>query len=104
MRRLAAAFDAFIHPERYNKPTPTTKVGVEIFDELHPLEAVLRAWTEEGVDPKWHREKQRQVSEAMPVLARALQRSANEWKERNRERSIDTVHSAISTNTPDRRA
>lgn len=58
--------------------TPTTPRGRAAYDHLPPLEAIVKAWTEPGPSPYWHRTAQDQVRRAMPVLARALDRAAGQ--------------------------
>lgn len=58
--------------------TPVTKEGLVQYDELPSGVAVLMAWTEPGGNPLWHFEMQDEVRKKMPVLARALDRMANE--------------------------
>ncbi len=54
--------------------TPTTDAGLRRFDNVDPVDAVVRAWTTPGRMPAWHARAQRVVRSAMPVLARALDR------------------------------
>lgn len=77
MSRLAAGIYSFLHPDEVNPPTPYTESGLKQYDHLHPLEAVLRAWTEPGPRPDWHRAKKEHVRAASPLLARALDRSVD---------------------------
>lgn len=58
--------------------TPTTPRGRAAYDHLPPFDAIVKAWTEPGPSPYWHREAQDQVRRAMPVLARALDRAAGQ--------------------------
>jgi hypothetical protein len=58
--------------------TPVTKEGLVQYDELPSGVAVLMAWTEAGNNPHWHEMMQDNVRAEMPVLARALDRMANE--------------------------
>ena len=58
--------------------TPFTESGLRQYDNLEPAEAVLRAWNTPGPRPDWHAKAQKKVREAMPVLARALDRMASE--------------------------
>ena len=53
--------------------TPYTEDGLRRFDHLPAAEAVAAAWVWEGPQPDWHRQTQ-QVRDAMPVLARAIER------------------------------
>lgn len=57
------------------KKTPTTPNGFRQYDELPPLEAIRKAWREPGINPKWHRASKQVVRDAMPLLARALDRA-----------------------------
>ena len=54
--------------------TPTTARGRTALDSLPPEEALARAWSEPGNNPRWHRLCQQVVRDCMPVLARALDR------------------------------
>lgn len=54
--------------------TPTTPEGLRKFDHLPPVEAVWRAWTDPGPNVEWHNRAKQQVQDAMPLLARALDR------------------------------
>lgn len=58
--------------------TPSTPSGRSAYDHLPPLEAIIRAWTETGPHPDWHRRAQDEVRRAMPVLAHALDRAERE--------------------------
>lgn len=42
------------------------------------IEAVVAAWINPGPHPHWHKYRQRDVRESMPVLALALDRLAKE--------------------------
>jgi len=48
--------------------------GPHQYDHLPAAEAARRAWTHYGVRPVWHLLAQETVRNAMPVLARALDR------------------------------
>lgn len=52
-----------------------------MYDHLPSLEAALRAWSNYGPCPQYHMLMQNQVREAMPLLARALDRAAQERKQ-----------------------
>jgi hypothetical protein len=54
--------------------TPVTPAGLRSLDHLGPLDAVVRAWTDPGPHPQWHRKMQAEVRDSMPLLARALDR------------------------------
>ena len=43
-----------------------------------PAQAVIEAWTRPGPHPQWHEAAKREVRDAMPVLAAALDRMAAE--------------------------
>jgi hypothetical protein len=60
--------------------TPVTKEGLEQFDNLTAIEAVIKAWTEPGDHPTWHYRMQQIVRKTMPVLGRALDRLTEENK------------------------
>lgn len=66
--------------------TPVTAKGLTQFDHLPASEAVLRAWTEPGVRPTWHRQRQGDLRDTMPVLAHALDRLARENGNRSQGR------------------
>lgn len=57
------------------KKTPTTPKGLRQYDDLAPLEALRKAWRIEGTNPKWHNSRKQVVRDAMPLLARALDRA-----------------------------
>jgi hypothetical protein len=58
--------------------TPTTPAGLRRYDQLDPAAAVLAAWTQPGANPGWHADAQHAVRRSMPLLARALDRLAQE--------------------------
>ncbi len=58
--------------------TPTTPDGLRHYDHLPAAEAIRLAWTSPGRNPDWHRKMQDTVRAAMPVLARALDRLAED--------------------------
>ncbi len=58
--------------------TPTTPDGLRQYDHLPAAEAARLAWTSPGYHSGWHRQMQDRVRAAMPVLARALDRLADE--------------------------
>lgn len=58
--------------------TPVTPSGLHGMDQLPPEEALVRAWTVPGRNPAWHRLTVRVVRDAMPLLARALDRLAED--------------------------
>lgn len=58
--------------------TPTTRDGRSQYDGLSASDAVARAWTTPGANPEWHKKAQQEVRDAMPVLARALDRLTTE--------------------------
>ena len=59
--------------------TPTTPEGLAQYDHLPAAEAVVRAWTEPGDHPAWHRDRQAELCKSMPLLARALARLVAEY-------------------------
>jgi hypothetical protein len=61
--------------------TPTDPPGLSQYDHLPALDAVRLAWMNPGRDPEWHRRMQEEVRRAMPVLARALDRMADEHRQ-----------------------
>ena len=54
--------------------TPVTRKGLKQFDWMTPEQAALNAWTQVGGNPYWHDKMRTQVRDAMPLLARALDR------------------------------
>lgn len=50
----------------------------DMYDHLPALEAALQAWAEPGPSPGFHEDMKRNVRLAMPLLARALDRAAQE--------------------------
>ena len=46
--------------------TPTTPEGLRRYDHLPAAEAVARWWTDPGVHPVWHRDRQAELRRAMP--------------------------------------
>ena len=50
-----------------------------MYDDLPPEEAVAAAWTIMGRNPNYHVKKMAEVRNAMPLLARALDRLAKEY-------------------------
>lgn len=69
--------------------TPFTEAGLRKFDHLSADRAALMAWTEPGAQPKHHEAMRKRVRREMPLLARALDRMADErrqfggYRERN---------------------
>jgi len=58
--------------------TPRTARGLTKFDGLPPEEALARAWSQPGSHPRWHRLTQQVVRDCMPLVARALDRLAEQ--------------------------
>lgn len=54
--------------------TPVTKTGMRQYDHLNPVEAVIMAWTEQGINPDYHELAKKHVHDLMPLLGRALDR------------------------------
>ena len=54
--------------------TPVSPAKLRRYDHLPAAEAASRAWAKPGVNPEWHREMRQRVRDAMPLLARALDR------------------------------
>lgn len=63
-------------------PARQPHTGLRRYDALNPEEAVSLAWTLPGVHPRYHAEQQQIVRERMPLLARALDRMAEERRNR----------------------
>ena len=74
--------------------TPITPRGRTAYDHLPPYDAIVKAWTEQGLSPYWHREAQGQVRRAMPVLARALDRAAGQ-RSPARADALDRAQAAL---------
>lgn len=58
--------------------TPVTESGLRQYDHLEPVQAVLAAWNAPGPRPDWHLRMRLEVTNAMPLLARALDRLTQE--------------------------
>ncbi len=58
--------------------TPTTPGGLRALDALPASEAARLAWTVPGPRPAWHEAQRDEVRRRMPLLARALDRLAEE--------------------------
>lgn len=56
--------------------TPTTPEGLARWDHLPWPDNALAAWMDTGPNPEHHRREQDVVREAMPLVARALDREA----------------------------
>ena len=61
--------------------TPITPDAIRQYDNLDPLEAVVRAWTDPGPHRNWHAGAAGDVRETMPLLGRGLDRLAAEYAE-----------------------
>lgn len=48
--------------------------SLEKYDHLPPEQAIIRAWTDGDPSPRWHALAIRDVDNAMPLLARAVER------------------------------
>jgi hypothetical protein len=55
----------------------TPILRADLYDNLPPEQAVLKAWTRPGPRPDWHRKMQDEVRKVMPLLARALDRMSD---------------------------
>lgn len=60
--------------------TPVSHTGLRQFDDLPAAEAVVKAWITPGLKPDFHKRQQRAVRRILPVLARALDRLAEEHR------------------------
>ena len=58
--------------------TPVTPQGLRKFDHLPPEQAAVEAWTSLGSNPEWGLQSKQLVRDAMPLLARALDRMAKQ--------------------------
>ena len=58
--------------------TPYTDDGLKKYDGLSAVEAVRLAWTKEGSNPFHHRLMKAEMRDRMPLLARALDRLADD--------------------------
>ena len=54
--------------------TPVPGTGLKQYDDLPPVEAVIKAWTLAGYYPEWHHRQKTELYHDMPLLARALDR------------------------------
>lgn len=52
--------------------------GIRKYDHLPPVEAIVQAWTIEGPQPLYHNAAKNAVAQAMPLLARAIERLVKE--------------------------
>ena len=76
---VAAVYQSFINGRSETMShTPVTPEGLARFDDLTPVQAVVKAWTVPGSHPDWHNHMKAMLSNQMPVLARALDRLAKE--------------------------
>lgn len=66
----------FYKGSKRNMKTPITPAGLQQYDNLDPCLAIAVAWTNPGDKPAWHSYAKAVVREAMPVLARSLDRLA----------------------------
>lgn len=55
---------------------------LEKYDHLPPEQAIIRAWTDGDPSPRWHGLAMRDVHNAMPLLARAVERLVAAAEER----------------------
>ena len=62
-----------------SKKTPVTYNGMRKYDHLPPEIAIYKAWTTPGNEPRWNRRRKQDVYDGMPLLARALDRLAEEF-------------------------
>ena len=60
--------------------TPVTPGGLRKYDDLPPVEALVKAWTTPGRAPLWNEHAKQVARNAMPLTARALDRLVEEWK------------------------
>lgn len=68
---------------------------LEKYDHLPPEMAIIRAWTDGDPSPRWHALAIRDVHQAMPLLARAVERLI----ERDLERREDEIRRRDEANT-----
>jgi len=75
--------------------TPVSERGLRQYDALPPLEAIVKAWNNPGKHPSHHEAARRTVRDAMPLLARALDRLPFTEQEKNtlRKLGIDPTES-----------
>lgn len=57
---------------------PVTPEGLKMYDHLAPEEAAAFAWADPGLHPTFHGRARQEVRDAMPLLARALDRLEDE--------------------------
>lgn len=67
-------FFAYIFGYMSSHKTPVTLEGLRKFDHLPADQAVVEAWTSLGSNPSWGLKSKQLVRDAMPLLARALDR------------------------------
>lgn len=70
---------------------------LEKYDHLPPEQAIIRAWTEGEPSPRWHALAVRDVHNAMPLLARAIDRFVEVVKEQTK--SAHALHDRINQQT-----
>lgn len=58
--------------------TPVTDRGLRKLDGLSAVDAVVTAWADPGLHWRWHHMTRRVVRASMPLVARALDRMAEE--------------------------
>lgn len=68
-----------------SKNTPVFLKGLLSLDHKEAKSAVISAWSNPGPNPMWHSICKREVSNVMPVLARALDRLVEEESNHTQE-------------------
>lgn len=56
------------------------KTALQRYDDLPPVEALIKAWTNAGPHVVWHKENQRELRRHMPLVARAIDRIVEDDK------------------------
>lgn len=74
---MSDAVPGAVYRKAEEMKTPTTPGGLATYDHIHPELAVRLAWTNPGMNPEWHEKAKQAVRDAMPLLARALDRMDN---------------------------
>jgi hypothetical protein len=63
--------------------------GLDKYDHLSPEESVVAAWTASYANPELNETAKDQVRDAMPLLARALDRMANDASDNDDDSEIE---------------
>ena len=80
-RRAREILKAAMGSRKGHRPmrlTPHTERGLRKYDDLPAVEAVVKAWAGDGINPRWHAKCVAETRASLPVLARALDRLTRE--------------------------